>query len=244
LSLSRLPIGMVGGLDEALTEARFLHQEIIRYDAKLKLRITELPEKAVNETDLLQETRACRSIISDISTRIEKLALVPARLSSKSDRQSVLSQVNEHTKELEACKMDLGKAAQKARKGMETRNRSRLLDNGDVLLRRRKREQEEEQKRGEEGGERLALLVQRMASRVGQSEDAMRDIVRSSETLGKTHEEYHSQGAFIQTGNKLLSKWERRELTDKILVAIALLFYFAACYYVINKRFLQKLYFW
>lgn len=34
---------MVGGLDEALSEARLLHQEIIRYDAKLKLRIHELP---------------------------------------------------------------------------------------------------------------------------------------------------------------------------------------------------------
>ncbi|GMS88492.1 hypothetical protein PENTCL1PPCAC_10667, partial [Pristionchus entomophagus] len=235
---------MAGGLDEALTEARLLHQEIIRYDAKLKLRIRDLPTKALTETDLLQETRSCRSIISDISTRIEKLALVPARLISKSDHQSVLSQVNEHTKELEASKKDLGSAAQKARKVMETRNRSRLLDEGDVMLRRRKREEAEVEKRGEEGGERLALLVQRMASRVGQSEDAMRDIVRSSDTLGKTHEEYHSQGAFIQTGNKLLSKWERRELTDKILVAIALLFYFAACYYVINKRFLAKFKFW
>eukprot|EP00080_Pristionchus_pacificus_P003252 PDM63272.1 sec-20 [Pristionchus pacificus] len=230
---------MVGGLDEALSEARLLHQEIIRYDAKLKLRIHELPEKTLNETEMLQETRTCRSIISDISIRIEKLALVPARLTSKNDRQSVLAQVNEHTKELEASKKDLDKAAQKARKGMEIRNRSRLLD-GDVMVRRRKREEAEVEKKGEEGGERLALLVQRMASRVGQSEDAMRDIVRSSETLGKTHEEYHSQGAFIQTGNKLLSKWERRELTDKILVAIALLFYFAACFYVINKRFLNK----
>lgn len=72
---------------------------------------------------------------------------------------------------------DLDKAAQKARKGMEIRNRSRLLD-GDVMVRRRKREEAEVEKKGEEGGERLALLVQRMASRVGQSEDAMRDIVR------------------------------------------------------------------
>ncbi|GMT18885.1 hypothetical protein PFISCL1PPCAC_10182 [Pristionchus fissidentatus] len=235
---------MVSGLDEALSEARLLHQEIIRYDAKLKLRIRDLPTKIDNETDLLQETRACRSVISDISTRIEKLALVPARLTSKSDHQSVLSQVNEHTKELEASKKDLGLAAQKARKGMESRNRSRLLDEGEVVVRRRKREEEETGRKGEEGGERLALLVERMAGRVGQSEDAMRDIVRSSETLGKTHQEYHSQSAFIQTGNKLISKWERRELTDKILVAIAILFYFAACYYVINKRFLQKFYFW
>ncbi|PIO71482.1 ankyrin repeat protein, partial [Teladorsagia circumcincta] len=76
--------------------------------------------------------------------------------------------------------------------------------------------------------ERLSDLLSKMGDRVAQSEQTMDSLIHSSSVLVQTHTEFESHAGHIKTGNKLLSKYERRELTDKILVAIALIFYFAS----------------
>ncbi|VDP05331.1 unnamed protein product [Heligmosomoides polygyrus] len=84
--------------------------------------------------------------------------------------------------------------------------------------------------------DRLSDLLSKMGDRVAQSEQTMDSLIHSSSVLVQTHTEFESHAGHIQTGNKLLSKYERRELTDKILVTIALILYLAVIYYVLQKR--------
>ncbi len=48
--------------------------------------------------------------------------------------------------------------------------------------------------------------------------------------------EFGTMGATIQSGGKLLSKYSRRELTDKILIALALCLFFGVVFYILRKR--------
>lgn len=60
--------------------------------------------------------------------------------------------------------------------------------------------------------------------------------VSSSKTVGESHEELKSMTGHIQSSHKLLVKYGRRECTDKLLIVLALVFFFASVMYVIKKR--------
>ena len=61
-------------------------------------------------------------------------------------------------------------------------------------------------------------------------------VVNSSETLTKTTDEFQNMGSHIQHGSRLIDKYDRRQLADKVLIALAFAFYFLVCAYIINER--------
>ncbi|KAE9411888.1 hypothetical protein Angca_009455 [Angiostrongylus cantonensis] len=87
----------------------------------------------------------------------------------------------------------------------------------------------------------MSTLLSKMGERIAQNEQTMDSLVHSSSLLAQTHTEFEGHAGHIQTGSKLLSKYERRELTDKILVTIALILYLVVIYYILQKRVLSKL---
>lgn len=54
--------------------------------------------------------------------------------------------------------------------------------------------------------------------------------------LKETHSNYLSVSATVRSGGKLLSKYARRETTDKILIILALILYFGVIFYILRKR--------
>lgn len=54
--------------------------------------------------------------------------------------------------------------------------------------------------------------------------------------VGETQEELKGMGGHIQSSHKLLTKYGRRECTDKLLIFLALVFFFASVLYVVKKR--------
>lgn len=58
----------------------------------------------------------------------------------------------------------------------------------------------------------------------------------SSRVVGETEEELRSMGGHIQSSHKLLTKYGRREWTDRLLILLALAFFFATVLYIVKKR--------
>ncbi len=54
--------------------------------------------------------------------------------------------------------------------------------------------------------------------------------------MSDTHEEFKTMTGHIQNSRKLLTKYSRREFTDKLLIFLALVFFFATVLYIIKKR--------
>lgn len=61
-------------------------------------------------------------------------------------------------------------------------------------------------------------------------------LVSGSKQVSDTHEEFKSMSGHIQNSKKLLTKYSRRELTDKLLIFLALVFFFASVLYIVKKR--------
>jgi len=62
------------------------------------------------------------------------------------------------------------------------------------------------------------------------------NLANSSSTLHSTQEEFKNMGGVISQSGKLLAKYGRRELTDKVLVFFAFAFFMACVLYIIKKR--------
>lgn len=60
--------------------------------------------------------------------------------------------------------------------------------------------------------------------------------VSSSRTLLDANEEFKSMSGTIQLGRKLITKYNRRELTDKLLIFLALALFLATVLYILKKR--------
>uniref|UniRef100_A0A3B3VTI3 BCL2 interacting protein 1 n=1 Tax=Poecilia latipinna TaxID=48699 RepID=A0A3B3VTI3_9TELE len=55
-------------------------------------------------------------------------------------------------------------------------------------------------------------------------------------TIQETNEEFKAMTGTIQLGRKLITKYNRRELTDKLLIFLALALFFATVLYILKKR--------
>lgn len=75
-------------------------------------------------------------------------------------------------------------------------------------------------------------------NQVHSSEEAMQNLVTSSSTISKTKTEMEGIGAKAKVSSGLISKYERRELTDKVLILAALVLFFGVVLYIIQKRLL------
>lgn len=58
----------------------------------------------------------------------------------------------------------------------------------------------------------------------------------SSRTVQETNEEFKNMTGTIHLGRKLILKYNRRELTDKLLIFLALALFFATVLYILKKR--------
>lgn len=58
----------------------------------------------------------------------------------------------------------------------------------------------------------------------------------SSRTILEANEEFKSMSGTIQLGRKLITKYNRRELTDKLLIFLALALFLATVLYILKKR--------
>uniref|UniRef100_A0A3P9H292 BCL2 interacting protein 1b n=1 Tax=Oryzias latipes TaxID=8090 RepID=A0A3P9H292_ORYLA len=84
--------------------------------------------------------------------------------------------------------------------------------------------------------ESLMSISRMMAEQVKQSEDTIGTLATSSRTVQETNEEFKSMTGTIHLGRKLILKYNRRELTDKLLIFLALALFFATVLYILKKR--------
>lgn len=84
--------------------------------------------------------------------------------------------------------------------------------------------------------ENLFTISRLMADQVKHSENALDLLVNTSTVITESQEESRQMSSAILQSKKLLSKYGRREMTDRVLIILALLFFFACVLYVLKRR--------
>jgi len=111
-------------------------------------------------------------------------------------------------------------------------------------LRQRKKTDDADKEPSEEGAakqasdltEDLIALNRMLSNEVEKSNSNLNTLVSSSELVTENSEEFKVMSNYITNSRTLLQRYERRGLTDKVLMFCAFVLYFACLIYVILNR--------
>ncbi|XP_059050110.1 vesicle transport protein SEC20 [Achroia grisella] len=84
--------------------------------------------------------------------------------------------------------------------------------------------------------EQLMSISRQLADTTQRSQITLDSLVSSSSTVHGTQSELRNTASSISQSSKLLTKYGRREFTDKIIMFFAFLFFLAVCLYIVQKR--------
>lgn len=84
--------------------------------------------------------------------------------------------------------------------------------------------------------ERMLSISRNLAETTSKSALTLDALAQSSSTVDETSHELHHAGGTIQQSGKLLNKYGRREMTDKIILFLAFFFFLACVFYIVQKR--------
>ncbi|KAJ0180346.1 hypothetical protein K1T71_003750 [Dendrolimus kikuchii] len=84
--------------------------------------------------------------------------------------------------------------------------------------------------------EQLLSISRQLADTTQKSQVTLDSLVSSSSTVHGTQSELENTAGTISQSSKLLTKYGRREFTDKVIMFFAFLFFLAVCLYIVQKR--------
>lgn len=89
--------------------------------------------------------------------------------------------------------------------------------------------------------EDLKYVARTLARQAELSQQTLRSLAESSSTVNLTDEEFRGIGGLLNQSKVILTKYGRREITDKFLIFMAIIFFYSCVIYVVSKRFLSKI---
>lgn len=216
---------------------RLCQQQIVKLDLEIKAVIQDI-QRCDGPLEKLEElNRVVAEKIKEIKTRFEELERIANEQDKETSRLSLLKDLDNNRKQLTASQSSLRRANLICQMTMEKKEKEELFDGGSEVRQRRPHSSKEAlTSTASNITDNLISLRRLMASQVKHSEETMGTLVTSSKQVGETHEEFRNMSGHIQSSHKLLTKYGRRECTDKLLIFLALVFFFASVLYVIKKR--------
>merc|ERR1719430_2737551 len=172
-------------------------------------------------------------------SNISKLELIAMEMLDMEQSQMITSQVESHREQLASCQRQFRVANVKAMTALETQSSKDLFksanEGGRAGLRNRK---DKEQMVAEHGSitNNLMAISRQLAETVEKSKQTVSSLEGTSRTVEEVREEHKMMGGVIGQSRRLITKYGRREFTDKVLIIFALAFFFGVVLYILRKR--------
>lgn len=155
--------------------------------------------------------------------------------------------VETHRNVLQSTQTNFQRSCLNGQKRLEHLEKSSLLTSStdfgadsspasDSKVRQRKLQKSEIANKNQEITRDLQKIARMMDSQVKRGEESNEILESSSQQIREVHEEYKGMTGFISVARKLLNKYNRRELTDNLLMFFGLLLFFATVIYIVSKR--------
>ncbi|KAM7417977.1 hypothetical protein PAMA_017561 [Pampus argenteus] len=190
---------------------RICEQEILKYDLEIKALIQDINDCTGPQSELTELNAEVKKSFHNLRLRIQDF-------------------------EQTAMEQDKEKANLASKLSIDNMEKQELLSGADTAARQRKMTKEGMAQTTSDITENLMSISRMMAQQVQQSEDTMTSLATSSRTIQETNEEFKTMTGTIQLGRKLITKYNRRELTDKLLIFLALALFLATVLYILKKR--------
>ncbi|XP_038841471.1 vesicle transport protein SEC20-like [Salvelinus namaycush] len=151
----------------------------------------------------------------------------------ESDKLALLSEVDRHRRQMLSNQTLWKKANLASKLSLDNLEKESLLYGGDSV---RKVTKEGLAQTSSDITESLMSIDQMMSQQVTQSEESITMLATSSQAVLEMNDEFKAMTGTIQLGRKLITKYNRRELTDKLLIFLALVLFLTAVFYICKKR--------
>ncbi|XP_030067675.1 vesicle transport protein SEC20 [Microcaecilia unicolor] len=219
---------------------RVCNQEIVRYDLEIKALIQDIRD-CVGPVSALTELNAkVKEKFHQLRFRIQDLEQLAREQDKESEKQTLLKEMENHKKQMLSNQTVWRKANLACKIAIDNSEKDELLRGGDSV-RQRKTTKENLTESASAITESLMSVSKMMVQQVQQSEETIQTLASSSRTILEANEEFKSMSGTIQLGRKLITKYNRRELTDKLLIFLALALFLSTVLYILKKRLLPSL---
>ncbi|XP_048885465.1 vesicle transport protein SEC20-like [Brienomyrus brachyistius] len=210
-------------------------QEIIKYDLELKALIQDIG-RCSEQSELMDLNCKVKETFNQLRQRIQDMEHMAKEQDKESDMLAILNETECHRKQMLSNQTAWRKANLACKLSIDNIEKDELFQGGDASVRQRKTTKESLAQTTSDITESLMNISRMMSQQVQQSEETMSSLATSSRTVLETHEEFKAMTGTIQLGRKLITKYNRRELTDKLLIFLALALFLATVLYILKKR--------
>lgn len=216
---------------------RICSQEIIKYDLEIKALIQDIRDCPGPQSALFSLNSQVKGRFNKLRLRIQDLEQMAREQDRESDRVDIQAEAESQRRQMLSNQTAWRKANLACKLGIDNMEKDELLQRGERnSTRQRKLTKESLVETSSDITESLMSISRMMAEQVKQSEDTISTLATSSRTVQETNEEFKSMTGTIHLGRKLILKYNRRELTDKLLIFLALALFLATVLYILKKR--------
>ncbi|XP_022091773.1 vesicle transport protein SEC20-like isoform X2 [Acanthaster planci] len=219
-----------------ITDARNVAKEIIAYDLKINGLIQDIRSNCHSLQDMNLVNQKIEEQMKRTQNRIQDLERIANEQDKETDRLDILKDVENFRKQLSSTQTSVRKAKLSCKMAIDRQERASLLQGGTDPDLRKRMNKESLAKTAGSITDNLMSLNRMMAANVTQSTLTNQVLEKSSATLSDTHEEFKGMGGVIQTSRSLLTKYNRRELTDRLLIFLGVALFLATVLYILKKR--------
>ncbi|XP_055935259.1 vesicle transport protein SEC20-like [Argiope bruennichi] len=216
---------------------RLIQQDIVKSDLQVKALVQDIreckgPVEILNTLNM-QVSEGMKSM----KQAIEELELLAREQDKDSDKHNLLKDVEKYQKQYASNQFALRKANLATQALLDKQTKEELFERSTTAPRKRVRADKESlSKQSSSITDNLLSIKNMMATQVKQSEESLHTLISSSGVVTDTREEFKTMGSIIHQSKTLLQKYGRREVTDKVLIVLAVIFFLTCVFYIVQKR--------
>ncbi|XP_056262095.1 vesicle transport protein SEC20 [Pseudoliparis swirei] len=216
---------------------RICGQEIIKYDLEIKALVQDIRDCPGPQSTLMELNSQVKEKFNKLRLRIQDLEQMAREYDRETDRLSIQAETESQRRQMLSNQTAWKKANLSCKLVIDSTEKDELLFGVEhQSTRQRKVTKESLVETSSTITESLMSMSRMMAEQVKQSEDTIGTLATSSRTVQETNEEFKSMTGTIHLGRKLILKYNRRELTDKLLIFLAVALFLATVLYILKKR--------
>ncbi|KAM7284628.1 vesicle transport protein SEC20 isoform X1 [Ixodes scapularis] len=213
-----------------------LVQEVVKADLRVKSCIQDIQDGCESQEELNVKNLEAGESMRTLKKALENLRVFAMEQDKVEEKERLTREVESHTLGMKRNTEALRKANLTVQKHIEARYRDSLLSGGSQVKQRGRADKETLLRSTTGMTESLFSVSRMMADQVKHSENALEMLVGTSSVITESQEESRHMSSTILQSKKLLTKYGRREMTDRVLILLAVVFFFACVLYVLKRR--------
>ncbi|CAG0919987.1 unnamed protein product [Notodromas monacha] len=224
-------------MDSAAVKA--LLQDIVEREIRISSIIRRIGDGQVDNIGLLDLNQDIRAETKILREKLRDLDDAAVDCPAGEDRDMLMKESKKHCIELTNFRTALRKANLQCQMSISNRNAEELFRTKDgykLKVRREERSKESIANSAADVTNDLRAIARVMAEQVDRSKMTVDALATSSQHLEEVRSEFKGMNHVISQAHNLLTKYGRREFTDKLLIFAAFAFFVACVLYVIQKR--------